>query len=65
MIIDIKYGGSSTDYLMVEEENKQGMTRICLIVGPELGIIEEESLVPTILAKLAEDTNAEKMMAQV
>ena len=59
------FGGSSTDYQMVEEENEQGITRLCLIVSPELGIIDEESLVQTVLAKLAGGTDAERMMAQV
>jgi len=63
--LPVNFGGSSTDYQMVEEENEQGITRLCLIVSPELGIVDEESLVQTVLAKLAEGTDAERMMAQV
>lgn len=59
------FGGSSTDYQIVEEEDKQGSSHTYLLVNPELGNMDEESLVQAVLAELAKGTDAKKMMAQV
>jgi hypothetical protein len=59
------FGGSPTDYQMVEEEDEHSTTRLYIIVSPELGDIDEESLVQTALAELATGTDGMKLGVKV
>jgi hypothetical protein len=56
------YGGDSTDYQLVEEE-QDGLPRISLVVSPRLGPIDEARVVATVLQFLASPSGAHKMMA--
>jgi hypothetical protein len=51
-ILPAKFGGSSTDYQMAEEEDKNGITHMSVIVSPDLGDIREEDIIQTILAEI-------------
>ena len=64
-VLPAKFGGASTDYQMVEEEDEQGHTHMSLIVSPELGAIDEAELVKTVLAELSRGKDTERMMAEV
>ncbi len=48
-----------------EEEDAQGQTRMSVLVSPELGEVDEEQLVRTILAELAKENDSQRMMARV
>lgn len=52
-VLPAKFGGSSTDYQMVEEENDKGITHMSVIVSPELGDIYDADIIQTIVAELA------------
>jgi hypothetical protein len=51
-ILPLKYGGVSTDYQLLEEEDKQGQTRISLIISPEVGAVDETAVIETLLNEL-------------
>lgn len=59
------FGGTSTDYQMVEEEDEQGHTRLYLIVNPDLGPLDEEGLIQAVLAELSRGGDTQRMMSQV
>jgi len=48
-----KFGGSATDYQLVEEQDQNGLFRYTLLVSPELGSINHEILAKTFLKELA------------
>jgi hypothetical protein len=50
-VLPALYGGHGTDYQLVEEED-QGLTRVSIIVSPEVGEVDEQSLVSTVLQTL-------------
>ena len=47
-----KYGGYSTDYQVIEEEDKNGFTRLSIIVSPRVGEINEEDFTNTLISEL-------------
>ena len=47
-----KYGGYSTDYQVIEEEDKNGFTRLSIIVSPRVGEINEEDFINTLIGEL-------------
>jgi hypothetical protein len=64
-ILPARFGGSSTDYQMVEEEDEQGHTMLSIAASPQLGAIDEAELVKTVLAELSKGTDGRRMMAGV
>ena len=64
-ILPAKFGGASTDYQMVEEEDKQGHTRLNIVVSPDVGYVNEDDLIKTILAELGKGKDTQRMMAEV
>ena len=61
-VLPRNYGGNSTDYQFVEEE-QLGLPKISLLVSPRLGAIDEAQLVRKVLEFLASPSGAHKMMA--
>jgi hypothetical protein len=51
-ILPQRYGGISTDYQVVEEEDEKGQTRMRILVSPSIGEIDENDLIETVLASL-------------
>ena len=43
-----RFGGSPLDYQLVEDE-EEGLPRVSLIVSPEMGPLDEQELVQTVL----------------
>jgi hypothetical protein len=64
MLIDLieetlpaRFGGSATDYQMVEEE-EEGLPRVSILVSPRVGPVDEEAVIETVLSALtSSDTN--------
>jgi hypothetical protein len=46
------FGGQSTDYQLVEEEDSRGFTRLRLIVSPRIGNIDEDRIVAHFIRSL-------------
>ncbi len=51
-VLPSKYGGFSTDYQILEEEDDRGITRLNIIVSPKVGEIDEQDLLKTVLRNL-------------
>jgi hypothetical protein len=64
-ILPARFGGTSIDYQMMEEEDKRGHTRLSVIVSPEVGEIDEAELVRTVLAELSKGKDTQRMMAEI
>jgi hypothetical protein len=63
-VLPAKFGGTSNDYQVVEEEDEQGHTRMSVIASPELGAIDEVELIKVILHELSKGTDRERLMAE-
>lgn len=59
-----KFGGSSTDYQLVEEEDEKGLNRLRLIVNPDLGQIDEEKIGSAFIALLRSSESSPESWAQ-
>ncbi len=46
------FGGKSTDYQLVEDEDERGLTRLKLLVSPKLGPLDEQEIVATFIQEL-------------
>jgi hypothetical protein len=64
-VLPAKFGGFSTDYQMVEEEDEKGHTRMSVIVSPEMGDLDEAEIIQTIIAELGKGSDAQRMMSKV
>jgi hypothetical protein len=64
-ILPARFGGTSIDYQMMEEEDKQGHTRLSIIVSPEVGEIDEDELVQTVLTELSKGKDTQRMMTEI
>ncbi len=59
-----KFGGNSTDYQLVEEEDKKGLTHLRLIVSPDLGSLDEQAVVAYFIDLLKNSENSPESWAQ-
>lgn len=59
-----KFGGSSTDYQLVQEEDEKGLNRLRLLINPELGEINEENVVNEFLKFLKNSESSPESWAQ-
>jgi hypothetical protein len=50
-----RFGGSSLDYQLAEEETPDGAVRLVLRASPSLGAIDEDELRTALLGTLAQD----------
>src|SRR3954464_10156080 len=48
-VLPARFGGSSLDYQLVEEEDENGFTRLTFVVSPNVGEIDERALIETVL----------------
>jgi hypothetical protein len=64
-VLPAKFGGASTDYQMVEEEDERGRTRLTILVSPEVGEIDEGELVQTVLSELSRGNDTQRMMTEI
>jgi hypothetical protein len=48
-VLPARFGGSPLDYQLLEDEDEQGFTRLCLVVSPRIDLPDEESVVQAIL----------------
>lgn len=64
-VLPAKFGGSSTDYQMIEEEDDKSLTKMSLIVNPTVGKVDEAKLIKTVIFELGKGNDAQRMMAEV
>ena len=58
------FGGQSTDYQLVEEEDEKGLNRMRLFVSPRLGVIDESKVVGAFLEMLKNSESSPESWAQ-
>ena len=51
-VLPTRFGGSPLDYQLLEEEDEQGFTRLCLLISPLVGNVNEEAVIDTVLESL-------------
>lgn len=51
-VLPARFGGTSTDYQIVEEEDASGQTRMTVLVSPEIPNVDEEELIRMIVDSL-------------
>jgi hypothetical protein len=64
-VLPSRYGGTSADYQVVEEEGPDGILHLSLLMHPRLGPVDERQLAETFLAELGGDGLLEGYMAKV
>lgn len=51
-VLPRKFGGSSTDYQVLEEEDDKGFTRVSIVISPTVGKIDERDFKETVFHEL-------------
>jgi hypothetical protein len=64
-VLPKKYGGSSSDFQLLEEEDNQGRTQLNLIISPSIGTIKEDDVVATVLFELSRIPRGGRLAAGV
>ncbi len=57
-VLPDRFGGTSQDYQLVEEEDEQGFTRLTLLVAPQVELSDESAAVQVVLEALGRGTVA-------
>jgi hypothetical protein len=60
-----RFGGTPTDYQLVESEDAEGRSRLRLLVHPRLGALDVEDVVTTFLQAVGAGAGAERVMGLV
>jgi hypothetical protein len=51
-VLPTRFGGTPLDYQLIEEEDEQGFTHLCLLISPLVGNLNEEGVINTVLESL-------------
>lgn len=62
-VLPKQFGGSFTDYQLVEEQNARGLPRYTLFVSPTVGAVDEKKIVSTFLQELGKMRSYYSFMA--
>jgi len=60
-VLPERFGGTSADYQVVEEEGRNGIPQVSLIVSPKIGQIDEETAREAFLGGLERDGGLERV----
>jgi hypothetical protein len=63
-VLPEKFGGHSTDYQLIEEEDVNGITRLNLMVSPSVGNIDEDAVIRTFIHCLRNAEDSPESWAQ-
>jgi hypothetical protein len=61
-VLPREFGGSSTDYQLLEAEDEQHLTRLYLVVSPSVGPIDEERVRARFIEELRDPTRPRHML---
>jgi len=64
-VLPARFGGYSTDYQMVEEEDEKGHTHMSIVVSPDIGTIDEAKVISAVLAEISKGKDTQRMMAEM
>jgi hypothetical protein len=59
-----RFGGRSTDYQLVEEEDARGFTHLSLVVSPRVGTVDEQAVVRSFMGLLKHSEASPESWAQ-
>lgn len=62
-VLPCKYGGSPTDYQLLEEEGNRGETLLSLVISHRVGEIDDEEVIATVLHELRKNISGGKLAA--
>jgi hypothetical protein len=57
-VLPARFGGSPLDYQLLEEEDEQGFTRLCLLVSAKVDIADEANVIEAVLDALGQSSVA-------
>jgi len=60
-----EFGGGPGDYQLVEEEDKNGQTRLTLLVHPEIVNLNEERLLSRLIEGLEQGARGNRFMVKI
>jgi hypothetical protein len=60
-----RFGGTSTDYQMVEEEDRNGYTRLYIYINPEVGTLVDQEVIETVFSLLSRGRDGKRMMTSI
>jgi hypothetical protein len=58
-----KYGGTATDYQLLEEEDAQSQTHLSLVISPTVGEIGNDDVIRTVLDELRQSIHGGRLAA--
>ncbi len=64
-VLPARFGGSALDYQLLEEEDREGFTRLSLLVDPRVALQDEQLVVDTMLKALSESSLAADLAGAV
>jgi hypothetical protein len=51
-VLPARFGGGPTDYQLAEDEDRNGIPHVSVVVAPGVGVVDEEAVVTTVLETL-------------
>ena len=64
-VLPERFGGTSTDYQVLEQEDEQGLLRLRLLVSPNIGPLDPTLVAETFLAELERSSFSDRFGARV
>ena len=64
-VLPQRYGGSATDYQLLEEEDNQGRTQLSLIISPGVGPVDDDEVIAAVLHELRGNFHAGGLTASI
>ena len=64
-ILPREFGGAPGDYQLLEEEDRNGLTRLTLLVHPDVGTVNEEELLVRLRHSLAQVCKETRFMSRL
>jgi hypothetical protein len=64
-VLPHRYGGTATDYQLIEEESGEGRTQLNLVISPRVGAVDEESVKATLLGEMRKGARSGKLAAGI
>jgi hypothetical protein len=61
-VLPARFGGTSADYQLVEEEAENGQPRLRLFVHPEVGRLDPDTVAETFLTAISQGSGVERVM---
>ena len=64
-VLPDRFGGSSIDYQILEEEDRDGRIYMTIVARPELGELEENEIIKVVLSEIRKGNDAYRMAAEM